>query len=250
MALNGISFKVAKGEILSIVGGNGAGKTTLLKHFNGLLKPNSGSVKVFGKETSKQSVAEISRMIGLVFQNSDHQLFAKTVEEEVLFGLKNFGFTTVDASRKADQAISYFGLNHLKLRVPLSLSGGEKKRLCIAAVMAWDPEVLVLDEPTVGQDFRNVQRIFSIVKQLLAAQKTVIIVSHDLEFLWPLKGRTIVMKEGKVVADGATQTVFCDTTLLNEANLQQPQLVSMSKLLGNKEPFADCMEALQWLTKR
>jgi energy-coupling factor transport system ATP-binding protein len=245
-----VSFNVAKGEVVAIVGGNGAGKTTLLKHFNGLLKPTSGSVKVFGQETKKQSIATLSRKVGLVFQNADHQLFSKTAEEEVLFGLKNFGFTAQDAAQKAAQTISYFGLDQLKLRVPFSLSGGEKKRLCIAAVMAWEPEVLVLDEPTVGQDFRSTQRIIGVIKQLVAAQKTVIIVSHDLEFLWPLKARTIVMKGGKVIADGDPQSIFFDVSLLDEAGLQAPQLVRMSRLLGNSKPFADNMEVLQWLAKR
>ncbi len=144
VALDDVNLYVQQGEVLAIVGGNGAGKTTLLKHLNGLLKPTSGSVKVFGKETKEQSVAQLSRRIGLVFQNSDHQLFSETAESEVLFGLRNFGFTDEEAAKRAAEVFSYFDLDSLKQRAPLTLSGGEKKRLCIAAVMAWNPEVLVL----------------------------------------------------------------------------------------------------------
>ncbi|MGA1975171.1 MAG: ABC transporter ATP-binding protein [Conexivisphaerales archaeon] len=233
-----------------MVGGNGAGKTTLLKHLNGLLKPNSGSVKVFGEETKKRSIAELSRKIGLVFQNSDHQLFSETAEAEVLFGLRNFGFSEEDAVRRAGEVFSYFGMDSLKQRVPLTLSGGEKKRLCIAAVMAWNPDVLVLDEPTVGQDFPSKNRIFGTIRQLVKDGKTVIVVSHDLEFLWPLGARTVVMMGGKVVADGDAQEVFSDSPLLERAGLRQPQLVTISKLFGRTPAFRDVAEAAGWLSER
>jgi len=250
VALDDVSLEVDKGEVLAIVGGNGAGKTTLLKHLNGLLKPTSGSVKVFGKETKEQSVAELSRKIGLVFQNSDHQLFSETAESEVLFGLKNFGFSEADAVRRAGEVFSYFGLDSLRQRAPLTLSGGEKKRLCIAAVMAWNPEVLVLDEPTVGQDYLSKGRILDTIRQLVAAEKTVLVVSHDLEFLWPLDARTVVMMGGKVVADGDSQTVFSDSPLLEGAGLKQPQLVTISKLFGRSPSFRDVSDAANWLSRR
>ncbi len=250
VALDDVSLEVDRGEVLAIVGGNGAGKTTLLKHLNGLLKPTSGSVKVFGRETKEQSVAELSRKIGLVFQNSDHQLFSETAESEVLFGLRNFGFLEEDAVRRATEVFSYFGLDSLKERAPLTLSGGEKKRLCIAAVMAWNPEVLVLDEPTVGQDYPSKSRIFDTIRQLVAAMKTVIVVSHDLEFLWPLDARTVVMRGGKVVADGDSQTIFSDSSLLEGAGLRQPQLVTLSKLFGRSPSFRDVSDAANWLSGR
>ena len=250
MALDGVSLNVDRGEVLAIVGGNGAGKTTLLKHLNGLLKPTSGSVKVFGRETKEQSVAELSRKIGLVFQNSDHQLFSETAEAEVLFGLRNFGFSEEDASVRAAEVFDYFGLCCLKQRAPLTLSGGEKKRLCIAAVMAWSPEVLVLDEPTVGQDYPSRNRIFGTIRQLVAAQKVVIVVSHDLEFLWPLNARTVVMKGGRIVADGDPQRVFSDSSLLEGAGLKQPQLVAISSKFGRSSAFKDVADAVEWLAGR
>lgn len=250
LALDSVSFSIEEGQIVAIVGGNGSGKTTLLKHFNGLLKPTSGLVKVFGRETGLQSVAELSRKVGLVFQNSDHQLFSRSVESEILFGLKNFGFPIEEANRRTEEMMDYFGLDSLRLRIPLTLSGGEKKRLCIAAVMAWNPEVLVLDEPTVGQDFRSKVKISEAIKRLVAARKTVVIVSHDLEFLWPLNARTIVMKKGRVLTDGDARSIFCDEYLLDKAGLRQPQLVAISKTLRKDEPFRDIGEAAEWLMAR
>jgi len=250
MALRDINLQIEAGEMVSIVGGNGAGKTTLLKHLNGLLKPTTGSVKVFGRETREMSVAQLSRRIGLVFQNSDHQLFSDTAEAEVLFGLKNFGFGEQEAKRRADEVFRYFGLEGLRGRAPLTLSGGEKKRLCIAAVMAWDPDVLVLDEPTVGQDYTSKNRILETVRKLVSDGKTVIIVSHDLEFLWPLNPRTIVMSEGRILADGEPQSIFLQAELLSSAGLKQPQLVSIAGLFGVQKPFGNVNEALKWFVER
>ncbi|MEM3510071.1 MAG: ABC transporter ATP-binding protein, partial [Nitrososphaerales archaeon] len=147
-ALDDITVKFGQGELVAIVGANGAGKTTLVKHMNGLLKPTKGTVKVFGYDTTQQTVASLSRRVGVVFQNSDHQLFSDTVEHEVEFGLRNFGFSHEVVKQRVDWALRFFGLNEYATTSPMMLSGGEKKRLCLAAVLAWDPDVLVLDEPT------------------------------------------------------------------------------------------------------
>jgi len=250
VALDGVSLDIDKGEVIAIVGGNGAGKTTLLKHLNGLLKPSSGTVRVFGKDTREQSVAELSRRVGLVFQNSDHQLFSETAEAEVLFGLRNFGFSEDEAAKRTDEVFRYFGLEHLRKRAPLTLSGGEKKRLCIAAVTAWNPDVLVLDEPTVGQDYPSKLRILETIRRLMEAEKTVIVVSHDLEFLWPLWARTVVMIAGKVVRDGDPEEVYSDSDLLESAGLRQPQLVTISKMLGRSPSFRNVSDAVHWLERR
>jgi energy-coupling factor transport system ATP-binding protein len=250
VALDDVNLDIDLGEVVAIVGGNGAGKTTLLKHLNGLLKPSSGSVRIFGRETREQSVAQLSRRIGLVFQNSDHQLFSETAESEVLFGLRNFGFTDEEAGRRAAEVFSYFDLDSLKRRAPMTLSGGEKKRLCIAAVMAWNPDVLILDEPTVGQDYPSKVRILETVRRLVEAKKTVIVVSHDLEFLWPLNARTVVMNAGKVVRDGDPQAVFSDSSLLESAGLRQPQLVAISRMLQRSPSFSDVSQAVEWMTRR
>ncbi|MDG6928510.1 MAG: ABC transporter ATP-binding protein [Nitrososphaerota archaeon] len=250
VALDSVSLKVGRGEVVAVVGGNGAGKTTLLKHMNGLLKPSSGRVTVFGKETKEESIARLSRRVGLVFQNSDHQIFSESAKEEVMFGLKNFGIPPGEAEEKAGRALEYYGLADLAARPPLTLSGGEKKRLCIAAVMAWEPDVLVLDEPTVGQDYPSRSRLFGVVQGLASSNRTVVIVSHDLEFLWPLSPRTVVMSKGRVVADGPAREVFMRTEMLRDAGLREPQLLQLSRRFGREEPFTAVDQAAAWLTER
>ncbi|MEM3186460.1 MAG: ABC transporter ATP-binding protein [Conexivisphaerales archaeon] len=250
MALSNVNLKIERGEVLAIVGSNGAGKTTLLKHMNGLLKPSSGSVFVFGSETKGKSVAELSRHVGLVFQNSDHQIFSESVFEEIAFGLRNFGFAGEELYNKIISTLRWFDLYDLKDRPPMTLSGGEKKRLCIATVIAWNPEVLVLDEPTVGQDYPNKVRLFALIKRLIGEGRTVVIVSHDLEFLWPLSPRTVVMANGRILTEGSAESIFMDEELLNSAGLRQPQLAQLAMRLNLRSPFSSLDDAVTWFRGR
>jgi len=250
MALKHVNLKVSRGELVAIVGGNGAGKTTLLKHMNGLLKPASGTVRVDGRLITEFSVAQLSKLVGLVFQNSDHQLFAESVKEEIAFGLRNFGYQPSEVESRVQYAMRRFGLESLSERAPLTLSGGEKKRLCIALVTAWDPVVLALDEPTVGQDHLNKMRLLALVKKFIEERRTVIIVSHDLEFLWPLQPRTVVMAGGRVVADGPAASIFNNFALLESSGLRQPQLARLALALQSSTPFDNVDEAVSWLKQR
>lgn len=250
LALEKVNLRVDEGELVAIVGGNGAGKTTLLKHMNGLLKPATGTVRVKGKPTTDSSVAELSKQIGLVFQNSDHQLFSESVKEEVAFGLRNFGFPPSEVEERVSRALNAFGLGQMSDRAPLTLSGGEKKRLCIALVTAWDPVVLALDEPTVGQDHLNKVRLLELVRRLIRDKRTVLIVSHDLEFLWPLQPRTVVMSGGRIVADGPATSIFTNFELLESSGLRQPQLARLAVALESPSPFRDVDEAVAWLREK
>jgi energy-coupling factor transport system ATP-binding protein len=252
VALNEVTVQFGKGELVAIVGANGAGKTTLVKHMNGLLKPTKGTVKVFGYDTTQQTVAALSRRVGIVFQNADHQLFSDTVEHEIEFGLRNFGFSDDVVKQRVDWALRFFGLKEYANTSPMMLSGGEKKRLCLAAVLAWDPDVLVLDEPTVGQDLLHKEKLEQIIRLLLTQEKTVILVSHDIEFLWPMQPRTVVMSKGKIIADRPASKVFTDDYVLASARLINPQLVELSKRLklSNEEVFDTIFTAKRWfLTK-
>jgi energy-coupling factor transport system ATP-binding protein len=247
MALDDINLRIEEGELVAIVGGNGAGKTTLLKHLNGLLKPSNGEVRIFGKNTRDSSVAQLSRKVGLVFQNSDHQLFSESVKTEIAFGLRNFGFSEGEIESRIEEVVNYYGLADMLDRAPMTLSGGEKKRLCIATVMAWEPSILALDEPTVGQDYMNKIKLRDVVKSLLSKGRTVLIVSHDLEFLWPFKPRTVVMGMGKILADAPAERIYLDSELLDRAGLRQPQLAMLAKALGRDRPFSDADEATDWI---
>jgi len=251
-ALDEVTIRFGKGELVAIVGANGAGKTTLVKHMNGLLKPTKGTVKVFGYDTTQQTVASLSRRVGIVFQNADHQLFSDTVEHEIEFGLRNFGFSEDVVRQRVDWALKFFGLKEYANISPMMLSGGEKKRLCLAAVLAWDPDVLVLDEPTVGQDLLHKEKLEQIIRLLLTQEKTVILVSHDIEFLWPMQPRTVVMSRGKIIADGPASKIFTDDSVLASARLISPQLVELSKRLNlnDEEVFDTIFTAKRWFSSK
>ena len=244
-ALDGVSLTVGSGETVAVVGENGAGKTTLVKHMTGLLKPTQGKVLVDGVDTTATSTAQLSRKIGVAFQNPDHQLFSESVEEEIAFGLRNFGFSQDLTAQRTDWSLKTFGLEEYRKSSPLILSGGEKKRLTLACILSWDPQVVVLDEPTVGQDSIQKEKLVETIRMLGSTGKTVIVVSHDIEFLWPIQPRVVVMARGKVVADGPASRVFEDAAVLLNARVTQPQLVAFRQLLKAKpsSPFVDYLDA-------
>ena len=248
-ALDDVNLKVEAGETIAIVGENGAGKTTLVKHVTGLLKPTIGSVLVDDMNTATSSTAQLSRKVGVAFQNPDHQLFSESVKEEMAFALRNFGFPPGLVEQRVSWGLKLFELEQYSESSPLVLSGGEKKRLTLACILAWDPEVVILDEPTVGQDSIQKERLAGTIRMLASTGKTVIVVSHDIEFLWPLQSRVVVMKSGKVLADGWASEVMQKEELLESARVIQPQLVAFSRALpsGPEAPFVDPLEARKWL---
>ncbi len=251
LALKGIDLQIRTGEVTAIVGENGAGKTTLIKHTNGLLMPSHGTVKVFGVDTREESVAHLSRRVGIVFQNPNHQLFSESVEKEITFALRNFGFSEEVVEKRLNWALNSFGLEKYRSASPMLLSGGEKKRLCLAFVLSWDPDILILDEPTVGQDYVQKERLLQTVQLLISQGKTVVIVSHDIEFIWPLQPRTIVMAGGRILADGPAKEIFRDDAILEKARLLKPQLLDLSERLGIEAgAFSDVYEAKRWLMHR
>ena len=248
-ALDGVSLKIDSGETVAIVGENGAGKTTLVKHVTGLLKPASGKVLVDGESTASVSTAQISRKVGVAFQNPDHQLFSESVEEEMAFALRNFGFAPGLVEERVRWGLELFGLDEYRKSSPLVLSGGEKKRLTLACILAWDPQVVILDEPTVGQDSIQKEKLAQTIRMLGSTGKTVVVVSHDIEFLWPIQPRVVVMKAGRVVGDGPAPRVMQDGSLLDSARVVQPQLVALHRALSRRPPapFVDPLEARHWL---
>jgi len=248
-ALSDVSLTVREGETVAIVGENGAGKTTLVRHANGLLKPTKGSVLVDGVDTRETTTATLSRKVGIAFQNPDHQLFSDSVENEVSFALRNFGFPEELVSKRLDWALNFFGLDQYRKSSPLVLSGGEKKRLTLACILAWDPEVVVLDEPTVGQDSLQKEKLAHVFRMLQSTGKTIVIVSHDVEFLWPIQPRLLVMSGGRVVADGEISKIMGDRELLEGARVTQPQLLRLYSGLRSRpaRPFLDVPDARAWV---
>ena len=227
-----VNLSVCQGEILAVIGQNGSGKTTLVKHFNGLLRPMKGEIFVNGESVKKKTVAEMARKVGYVFQNPDHQIFADTVFEEVEFGLKNLGVPEPERFQRVTQVLEKTDLYKYRDTHPTTLSGGEKQRLAIASVLVMNPEILILDEPTTGLDLRSSRSIIELVKALHRQNNTVILVTHDMRLVAEMAHRIIILKEGKIVKDGNPYTIFSDHHLLEENNLEQPQIVKLSQMLG------------------
>jgi energy-coupling factor transport system ATP-binding protein len=235
-ALRGVSLQISKGERIAIMGANGAGKTTLVKQMNGLLRPQSGKVYLEGRDTKKMSVAEIARVVGLVWQNPDHQLFLDTVEKEITFGLKNLGFTDEEVNERCKRTLTRLGLDDMTERSPFSLSGGERKRVALASVLATEPQMLALDEPTIGQDARQKENLSTLLMELNSKGCAVICVTHDIEFVIENFPRTIVMADGKIVADGLTSTVLTNDDVIEQCSLTPPELTKASRALNDIYP--------------
>lgn len=251
-ALKRVDLAINDGEFLAIMGQNGAGKTTLVKHFNGLLKPSSGTVRVDGIETTKTTIAALSRTVGFVFQNPDHQLFSETVEEEIAFALKNFGFEQDIIQKQVDWALNLLSLEQYRKISPFMLSGGERKRVALASVLAWDPQILILDEPTIGQDHEQKEKLRQFIMQLQTQGKTIVIVTHDVEFVAECNPRVVLMKEGRIISEGIAREILTDNEALSEASIVLPQIAQIfAKLepLGFPRNVIDIYEAKELLIK-
>ncbi len=252
-ALRDVSLTIHRGEFLAIMGENGAGKTTLAKHFNGLLKPLKGQVFVDGVDASKVSVAALARKVGLVFQSPDDQLFSENVEEEIRFALRNFGFDKEIIEKRVDWALNLLDIERYRKSSPFILSGGERKRVALASVLAWDPEVVVLDEPTIGQDYGQKERLRHFLMQLRTQGKTTIIVSHDVEFVAECRPRIVLMADGEIIADGAAERIMTDTDALKRASVSPPEITKVFHKLseqGFPSDVIDVEEATEILHRR
>jgi len=244
-ALKEICLTVKEGEFVAIMGQNGAGKTTLVKHFNGLLKPSAGQVLVDGVDTRKVSVASLSRNVGFVFQNPDNQLFSETVEGEIGFALKNFNFSEEVIEKRVTWALNLLGLTQYRKTSPFLLSGGERKRVALASVLAWDPAMLILDEPTIGQDYDQKEKLRQFILQMHTQKKTVIIVTHDVEFVAECNPRVLLMREGRIIADGEARKILTDQGTLMQASIVPPQVAQIFLELHGVGVRADVIDVYE-----
>ena len=227
-ALCGVSFRITHGEKVALVGANGAGKSTLLLHTNGLLMPSQGGVVLGGIALTRRTLPLVRQSVGLVFQDSDNQLFMPTVEEDVAFGPSNMRLEPEEIRRRVTEALDAVGALDLRGESPFRLSGGQKRRVAIATVLAMEPSVLVMDEPTSNLDPRARRQIIDLIRRF---SHTTLIATHDMEMVLDLCDRTIVMKQGRIVADGSTRHVFGDLALLEECGLEQPCELRMKRAL-------------------
>jgi len=224
IALSKVSLKINKGELIAIMGQNGAGKTTLIRTLNGLIRPTNGNVFVKGENNSTKSIAQLSKIIGIIFQNPMHQLFSNTIEEELKFSLKNLEYTKEQIQQKVDSILNKFDFEKYRNRSPFNLSGGEAKKLALATIICRDPEILVFDEPTLGQDAKEINFFLKIIQSELEKGKTIVMVTHNIEFVFENIPRTILMANGKIIADGPTEQVLTNDLLVNKASLVLPQI--------------------------
>ena len=232
-ALDSVDLQIKSGDFLAVMGENGAGKTTLAKQLNGLLKPTTGRVTVDGDDTTKKSVAQLSRKVGIVFQNPDHLLFSETVKDEVGFALKNFGFDPGVVAKQVSRTLEALDLAHYADTSPFLLSGGERKRVALAAVLAWEPEYLVLDEPTIGQDYQQKERLRNFILQLNSQGKAVVMITHDVEFVAECEPKVVLMSKGRVIAQGQADVILSEDALIEKASLVKPQMAKLfSQLSG------------------
>ncbi len=224
-ALRGVSFAVADGECVGLVGPNGSGKSTLLLHLNGLLPeslPNSPDVSIYGRALGQETAAEIRRDVGLLFQDPDDQLFCPTVFEDVAFGPQQFGLGERELKEAVTKALEVTSLLGHENRSPHHLSSGEKRRVCLAGVLACEPRVLALDEPTSNLDPRGKRNLIQTLKSISA---TKVIATHDLEMVVELCSRTIVLDQGLIVADGPTHHLLGDEQLMLAHGLEKPHIL-------------------------
>jgi len=248
-AVDGVSLDIAAGEFVALVGQNGCGKTTLAKHLNGLHAPTEGEVRVLGKSTTDWTLPELGRRVGYVFQNPDHQIFANTVWDEVAFGARNYGFSEEQVTEKVDGALAETGLSGRDLEDPFNLTRGERQQLAVASVLATDPEILVLDEPTTGLDYHGQVAILDLVRRLNESGRTVVMITHSMWVVAEYADRCIIMSGGGVVQDGDVRTCFSNPELLESLYLEAPEAVRLGYEFGlvarSVKEIADCLERVE-----
>jgi len=246
-ALDGISLTIDSGEQVAIVGQNGAGKTTLVKHLNGLLQPNQGLVLIGDWDTTKHSVAKLASRVGYVFQNPDEQLFSKTVGVEIAFGPRNLGFNGEQVQALVKDALALTELSDKTETNPYDLSVTWRKMVALASIISMDTDIVVFDEPTTGQDAVNIARIANVIAELRKRGKTVITITHDIDFCAENFERIIALSQGKILLDGKANEVLGQEEILATTYVDPPQLTRLGKRLNfnptvrNEEEFLDVL---------
>ncbi len=234
-ALRDINIQIKEGERAAIIGSNGAGKSTLFSHFNGLLEPTSGIIKIDGKPVNykKEELMKVRQKVGLVFQNPDDQLFAPTVIEDVAFGPMNLGLSEKEINKRVEESLAMVGMTGLENKAPHHLSGGQKKRVAIAGILAMQPEIMVLDEPTTGLDPLGVEQVLNILCKLNKQNMSIVIASHDVEMITSFSEKIFVLHEGQIIKQGTPDHIFQDYETLQRAHLKPPKSAELLHLLKN-----------------
>jgi cobalt/nickel transport system ATP-binding protein len=240
-ALKNVDFKAEKGKIVALLGPNGAGKSTLFLHFNGILRPSSGNVIIDGEQLTyeRKDLLKVRQKVGIVFQNPDDQLFAPTVMEDVAFGPMNMGLPTEEVEGRVNEALKRVGMVGTENKAPHHLSGGQKKRVAIAGILAMRPQIMVLDEPTSGLDPKGASQIMHLLYHLNQEGMTIVISTHDVDLVPLYAYNVYIISEGKIIKEGSPQEVFGDVKTIREADLRLPRIAHLMEILKKEDklPF-------------
>jgi cobalt/nickel transport system ATP-binding protein len=244
LALNDVSLNFKQGERIALLGTNGSGKTTLLNHFNGILKPTSGKIYFEDKPLAydAKSLLKLRKRVGFVFQDPNDQLFAPTVKQDVAFGPLNLGYTPEHVKELVDQALKIVDMTECAEKPPHFLSGGQKKRVALAGVLAMEPEVIIMDEPTSSLDPRAASEILHLLLQLNKEKGiTFLLATHDVDMVPLFASRIFILNKGKMVFDGTPKEAFSNGNLIREVNLRSPRLTHLFEVLKEEDklPVAD-----------
>lgn len=234
-ALENVELSFERGENIAIIGQNGAGKTTLSKLMNRLLVPSEGEILVDGISTKMLTTAKVARKVGYVFQNPDEQIFQDTIFKEIAFGLKMLKFSEKEIKEKVEEVAKLCGLERELQEHPYNLPYSKRKFITIAATLAMNPEVIILDEPTAGQDMKSISRLGEILDFLKSQGKIVIIITHDMEFVVKYFNRVVVMASRKKIMDSTPREIFWNKEVLEKARLNQPYICQLAELMGIRD---------------
>ena len=236
-ALNDVSVKVDDNDMVALLGKNGAGKSTLFLHFNGIFRPDEGEILVDGKpiEYNDDGLLDVRTKVGIVFQNPDDQLFAPTVQEDVAFGPLNMDLPQEEVERRVTEALEKVGMSGFERKPPHHLSGGQKKRVAIAGVLAMEPDMMVLDEPTSGLDPKGASQILHLLYELNNEGIGIIISTHDVDLVPLYANKVYVIREGEIIKEGNPKEVFLDVDTIRQANLRLPRIAHLAEILEKED---------------
>jgi energy-coupling factor transport system ATP-binding protein len=248
-ALHGVNFELHKGEVLALLGTNGSGKTTVAKILNGIYKPSSGTVRVLGMDVSKRSVRrQLPRYVGYVFQNPDHQIFSRNVHDEIAYGLKNLEVPEAEEEERIIQALEAVGLTDMADEDPLFLGKGQRQRLAVASILAMRPEMIIVDEPTTGQDYDMVCGIMNLLEDLHKLGNTVLIITHDMTLVANYCQRVVVLLNGRNIYTGSPRELFSNPEHIRATQLCAPQAISLSVALREQnEGYPLLLNTMEWV---
>lgn len=238
-ALDGVNVEIFAGEKIAVLGANGSGKSTFFLNLNGVYTPAHGEIIYRELPVNKKNLNELRKNIGIVFQDADNQIIASTVRAEVGFGPMNLRLPKEEVIERVQEALAYMNLTGFEDRPPHYLSGGEKKRVSIADIVAMKPEVMIFDEPTASLDPLNAMMLEDVLLKLSSEGKTMLISTHDVDFTYRWAERVLVFCDGKIIADGTPLEIFCNLEILKQANLKQPAMLEVYKLLVDKKILPD-----------